>query len=447
MQKNEYRRALILLRPLDIGWRGHARLERRTLMGSLQFTVFGPGAGERLLAVMIGRRRDRLRAHPLGELRNGGRGQAGLRCEFDPRDMGGMTLEQYALAGVARWDGQGWALVMAGFPNGSREIDWAEARDAVSKLMDGSRRTESAESGQNGEKPEGAETRESAAGEDADRPDDAAGNAGAAPGGEAPPVLPESEDRYPEDAEKADQEDAVWPEEIKTPEEAESAPLLQRPAYPEWSKPDGTDTPAGQVSEEDEAFRVPRTEDIPPAGGPEDMEIPAEDMEIPAEYTGDPAEETEIPAEDMDAPAEEEEPLDIPAEDWPVYEPSDPEELDLPAGNGGEAEADGADSALDALGLLEDEPWPDTVEPLRALFAARRPEAEGPLEGFVFVRSEMPEGSGYAYALTGLRSEDGRAVEVAYAVPGPYAAEPPAGLEEYRWEKGFWVYRRPCGGA
>ena len=425
MLKNDYRRALILLRALEGSWRGHVRLERRTLMGSMQFTVFGPGPEERLLALLIGRRRGRFRAHPLGELTGAGRGQAAMRCEFDPRDMGGMALEEYDLAAVARWNGQTWELIMAGFPNGSREMDWAGARDAVGQLVDGKTKNEKGKEDVKTEEPDG----------------------GAAQG----------------------EENAVlWPREINTPEEPESAPILQRPAYPEWSNPDGADTPAGQVTEDKAGFHVPdvlpedegkakeRSEDSAmdaqvqedegmdePA--PDAMDAPAqendaadgpapEDDPMDAPATEDAPKETPTPApdaafDDMDAPAQEEDPwdeaMDAPAED---YEDGDGEE---------------SQSAYDALGV-SDGPWPEAVEPLRGLFMARPPE-KGPVDGFVFVRSEMPRGSGFGYVLTGLMCRDGRIAEAAYAVPGPRTAEPPAGLEDYAWEDGYWILRREVG--
>ena len=44
MLRNDYRRALIMFRPLEQGYSGHARLERRTLMGTLCLTASAPGA-------------------------------------------------------------------------------------------------------------------------------------------------------------------------------------------------------------------------------------------------------------------------------------------------------------------------------------------------------------------------------------------------------------------
>jgi len=135
MTKNDYRRALIMLRAVQNGLVGHVRLERRTLMGSMQFTLSGPGSGERMLALMAGLRGGSVHIHPLGELRNGGRGQAGARFEFDPRNMSGLALEQYDLAAVARLDGEVWRLVMSGFPNGSRCVDWGRMHDAVAAIF------------------------------------------------------------------------------------------------------------------------------------------------------------------------------------------------------------------------------------------------------------------------------------------------------------------------
>ena len=42
MNRNDYRRAFIMLRPSLPGYSGHVRLERRTMMGSMYFTASGP---------------------------------------------------------------------------------------------------------------------------------------------------------------------------------------------------------------------------------------------------------------------------------------------------------------------------------------------------------------------------------------------------------------------
>ena len=42
MSRNEYRRAFIMLRAVQPGYGGHVRLERRTLTGSMYFTITAP---------------------------------------------------------------------------------------------------------------------------------------------------------------------------------------------------------------------------------------------------------------------------------------------------------------------------------------------------------------------------------------------------------------------
>ena len=53
MLRNDYRRALIMLRAIERDYAGHARLERRTLIGSLCFTASAPGAA-RLWVALVG---------------------------------------------------------------------------------------------------------------------------------------------------------------------------------------------------------------------------------------------------------------------------------------------------------------------------------------------------------------------------------------------------------
>jgi hypothetical protein len=55
MIRNDYRRALILLRSAIRGMSGHVRLERRTLGGSMRFSVSGAGASDTLRAVLMRR--------------------------------------------------------------------------------------------------------------------------------------------------------------------------------------------------------------------------------------------------------------------------------------------------------------------------------------------------------------------------------------------------------
>ena len=130
MMRNDYRRALILLRSNAASYSGHVRLERRTLMGSMYFVVQAPEA-EELRAALVGRDRSGYYACALGSFRRDGRGQAVLSHSFDPRNLCGRELEQYQLVAVVRGDCE---IVLSGNVSGSAELNWAQVRAAVCAL-------------------------------------------------------------------------------------------------------------------------------------------------------------------------------------------------------------------------------------------------------------------------------------------------------------------------
>ena len=135
MDRNEYRRALIMLRSLKKGYAGHGRIEVRTLTGRLNVLVTAPeGTGLTQQVALVGRRRGEYYAWPLGSLRRDLRGQAGLSVTFDPRDLGGRTLEAYCLMAVAEISGDDCQLALVGNLGGSCEMDWAQVREAVCGL-------------------------------------------------------------------------------------------------------------------------------------------------------------------------------------------------------------------------------------------------------------------------------------------------------------------------
>ena len=131
MMRNDYRRALILLRSHAAGFSGHVRLERRTLMGSMYFVVQAPESAEELRAVLVGRDRSGYFACALGEFRRDSRGQAVLSHSFDPRKLCGRELEQYQLVAVVRGNCE---IVLSGNLSGSAELNWAQVRAAVGAL-------------------------------------------------------------------------------------------------------------------------------------------------------------------------------------------------------------------------------------------------------------------------------------------------------------------------
>ena len=131
MANQEYRRSLIMLRGLEKGYSGHARLERRVLNGTLDFTVGGSRSGEVLTAAMLGPRGGKWTARTMGTLREDGRGQRGLFTSFDPRNLAGLDLSEEAALVVARLADNRVTPVLYGYINGSRPMDWTAIQRAL----------------------------------------------------------------------------------------------------------------------------------------------------------------------------------------------------------------------------------------------------------------------------------------------------------------------------
>ena len=131
MANQEYRRSLIMLRGLEKGYSGHARLERRVLSGTLDFTVGGSRSGEVLTAAMLGPRGDKWTARTMGTLREDGRGQRGLFTSFDPRNLAGLDLNEETALVVSRLADDHVTPVLYGYINGSRPMDWTAIQRAL----------------------------------------------------------------------------------------------------------------------------------------------------------------------------------------------------------------------------------------------------------------------------------------------------------------------------
>lgn len=173
MMRNDYRRALILLRSNAASYSGHVRLERRTLMGSMYFVVQAPDAAEDLRAALVGRDRNGYYACALGSFRRDSRGQAVLSHSFDPRKLCGRELEQYQLVAVVRGDCE---IVLSGNVSGSAELNWAQVRAAVCALY-GASDEATEEPGEAGAAEEEPCAAESLPGEDAQEPPSEEGEA------------------------------------------------------------------------------------------------------------------------------------------------------------------------------------------------------------------------------------------------------------------------------
>lgn len=134
MMRNDYRRALILLRGNAAGYSGHVRLERRTLMGSMYFLIQAPSGCGTLRAALVGRGKDSYYACALGEMQRDARGQAVLGWNFDPRNICERELEQYQLIVVTCAEDADCAILLWGNVCGHAEMNWERVRTAVCGL-------------------------------------------------------------------------------------------------------------------------------------------------------------------------------------------------------------------------------------------------------------------------------------------------------------------------
>lgn len=136
--KNEYHRALIMLRPIVPGYSGHVRWERRTLMGRMYFIVQAPENQGELLAMLTGEKKNERYGAKLGQLRRDGRGQATLAYSFDPRSIEGRPLEDYDRVMIVQKEKEGCRVVLAGNLNGSTGTDFDGAQAvACERLSEG----------------------------------------------------------------------------------------------------------------------------------------------------------------------------------------------------------------------------------------------------------------------------------------------------------------------
>ena len=138
MNRNEYRRAFIMLRAAAQGYGGHVRLERRTLTGSMYFIVNAPEGGGPLRAALAGQRDGQYYATPLGTLSRDRRGQLTLAWQFDPRSIEGRPLEAYAWVAVVE-AGDACRVVLTGNVEGARDLDPVQLERAVCALFAGER--------------------------------------------------------------------------------------------------------------------------------------------------------------------------------------------------------------------------------------------------------------------------------------------------------------------
>ena len=388
MNRNEYRRAFIMLRAAMPGYGGHVRLEKRTLTGSMYFIITAPQGVSELSAALVGQRDGACYAAPIGPLVRDRRGQLVLAWTFDPRNIAGRPLEAYAWVAIVATGGP-CALALTGNVEGARAVDSLALERAACALF--------------------APPRMPAA----DLPER-----------ETAPSDPEA----PEGASMAAEAETQCDVRVYTPTRAR----LRREA-----KPDGDPSapPPADAQPQPAAPLSDAVQPQPPTPQPVEEHSPTPP---PADARPQPV----APCAD-DAQPDPQPPTPQPVEEQPQTPPpadAQPQPATPPDANAQSPTA----TAAKQLGLDITAPWPDFAEPLRRSFATQPAAEDAPADGYVYVRAPMPDASGYRESFAGLKAENGRITAMRYALPGRRAPEPPPGLEACRWfpthgEAGFWV--------
>ena len=436
MLRNDYRRVLIMLRSLRAGIAGYVRLERRTLIGTMQFTVTGAREDELLYALLLYQVNGLWYAQPIGQLGPARYGQSGLVYRFDPRSIEGRALEDYTLVAVASLEDGVCDLVLAGFLNGSREVDWPQVRQAVCQSLATTSTSDRPLVDQGAPIPPICTPDCCPA-----RPDNGA------------VTLPLDNNEYPVQ-DNADNGAVTLPLDngeypvqdngaVTLPlADGESPEANGRAADTQDGESDAAENAATvptfsseprTVSESSEsAAQTPRAADTTETT---DSAPPQSAAQTP--QTADNAETTDSAAPDA-TPADE---FDTPARDG-----ARPDAFDTPArlNIGDDCENGCAAAELDTD---SDQPWPACIEPLRRLYRTRASCRPFDAEGFVLIKAPIAPETGLDHCIAGLSCAGGRPDRVLYGIPARYTPEPPPGLEGYAWRGdtggGYWVIVRP----
>ena len=444
MNRNDYRRAFIMLRAALPGYAGHVRLERRTMMGSMYFTASGPDDGATLRAALAGARDGRYAAFDLGAMRRDRRGQASLPYSFDPRNIGGRALEEWQWVVIARV-GDGCEVALTGNVEGSRPVDPAALRDAVCALYASEEPAADLPEPNEPEPAEDANARTaprvgladgSAVGQAVDRAENRGGSSGATPD----PEWGKSATPVDENTARAERSDTGGPHAGSAV--AESSAFRARPAETdENAGTRGRDPAVMPVRQKDDARERPTETDRRESSRDDGTDARGCDPAVmPFRQEDDACEwptETDWRESMRDGSAG----ISAAGPDAARESPSEGRARIFTRATPDDIKS--VPSAARRMGLDADQPWPGAAEPLRAIFAAQPPAETPPEDDFTYVRAPLPEGCGFPDCLIGLRAENGMLTAVRYAVPGRYAPEAPMGLEAYRWVggrgEGFWT--------
>lgn len=430
MLRNDYRRALIMLRSLRAGIAGYVRLERRTLIGTMQFTVTGAREDELLYALLLYQVNGLWYAQPIGQLGPARYGQSGLVYRFDPRSIEGRALEEYALVAVASLEDGVCDLVLAGFLNGSREVDWPQVRQAVCQSFATSGTSDRPLVDQGAPIPPictpdccqicpdgGAVSlpltpdRPVVDGGAASLP--LADNAPSATDGESEPVESAAVPTFSSEPRAANEAT-----ESEAQSRQETAPHAAGQAEARGDTSQSADEPV-QPSAEVQHSAAPQSAGQTREGGD--------------------APESTDSAEAIDGASPD-------AFDMPAQDGASPDAFDTPArlNIGDDCENGCAAAELDTD---SDQPWPACIEPLRRLYRTRASCRPFDAEGFVLIKAPIAPETGLDHCIAGLSCAGGRPDRVLYGIPARYTPEPPPGLEGYAWRGdtggGYWVIVRP----
>ncbi len=479
MLRNDYRRALIMMRSLRAGIAGYVRLERRTLIGTMQFTVTGAREDELLYALLLYQVNGLWYAQPIGQLGPARYGQSGLVYRFDPRSIEGRALEDYTLVAVASLEDGVCDLVLAGFLNGSREVDWPQVRQAVCQSFATSGTSDRPLVDQGAPIPPictpdccqicpdgGAASLPL----NPDRPvvDGGAASLPLTPdrpvvdGGAA--SLPLTPDRPVVDGGAAslplnpdrpvvDGGAVSLPLADNAPSatDGESEPVESAAAVPTFSSEPRAANEAAVSEAQSRQETAPHSAGQAEARGdtsqsadePVQPSAEAQHSAVPQSVgqtrEGGDAPESTDSAEAIDGASPD-------AFDTPAQDGARPDAFDTPArlNTGDDCENGCAAAELDTD---SDNPWPACIEPLRRLYRTRASCRPFDAEGFVLIKAPIAPETGLDHCIAGLSCAGGKPDRVLYGIPARYTPEPPPGLEGYAWRgdtgSGYWVIVRP----
>jgi len=384
MEKNEYRRSLIMLRTLERGYSGHARIEIRTLTGFLNIVASVPASARSVNAVLTGSCRGTYFVVPLGTLRRDLRGQATLSVTFDPRNIGGRTIDAYPQLILVNTDAR-CTLVLAGNLCGSCFPNWSEVTDAVCALYAPA------------------------------RPDTPILPTPSLP---SPPVFTPS-----------------FPPAENTPAQPDT-PILPTPSLPpSLDSPAQPDTPilsTPGLPSESEIPAQPDNQFLPTPSVPSFREMPSEDDALPAEYY--PVDDTIVSFGRDTAPG---------TDTHTASDCSDASDTNK-AADDSEASDDNGSSSKDSSSIREGMTETRAGDAQGHVFLTENNNDRAfTRSGWKFTRVNLPEGCLFTHSYVGIPDNSDAPAEICCAIPGTYSPKPPPGLDDYEWSggccDGWWI--------